>query len=325
MSESSRVRFPKGDAAATRLVKKLSEERGLEVEVHERWNGYGYTVTGYTADSGVVEEATGIVAERRHAARRKEEARSRRLEEGRRLAWLEKVNRLYPLLERVPPHGTALYDGWAATPLHLYSRTQWRRIGYEVRPDAESMSYCCLHRGRLVVPLYRPAQVDERRSRHGHLSGEALWDRYKAMGLGLAHAVWAANKLQKIKPHDKARFYRLKDRFLERHQDALVEGRVARHEARLCWDCDGGEHPYGETCWKCGGTGVYSERTLYEHILDLDGRAWSFHSYIEPRSVGETPGADLAAYGKRFGPKDRVPLRLPVYITMLAHILEEQP
>jgi|GEM_PF-3974400 len=319
MTKSDRVRFPKGDAPFTRLVKKLSEERGLEVESHSQWNGYGYAVTSYTADSSVVEEARRIIDDRRHAEKAKKEERTRRLDEERQRAWSEEIAHLYPRMEVVPTYGTILYDGWASTPIKLCSRTQWSRIGYEVLSGQEARCYCCLHGGRTVVPLFSPQQVRSRRSRYARLSGESLWECHRAMGFGLVHAVWAANKLQKIKPQDKKHFYRLKDRFLATHQDYLVEGRIARHETSVCWECENQQY---ETCWKCDGSGIFSSQILYEHLLNFDGKAWSFHSYVSPRSVSDVPGANLKFYGKRFGPKDRVPFRLPEYIKLLTHVLE---
>jgi hypothetical protein len=71
-----------------------------------------------------------------------------------------------------------------------------------------------------------------------------------------------------------------------------------------------------------GGTGIYSKRILYEHILEFDGQIYSFHSYVRPKRLSATVGADLPAYGRRLTSKDVIPYRIDEYLRMLGHLAD---
>ncbi len=81
----------------------------------------------------------------------------------------------------------------------------------------------------------------------------------------------------------------------------LIEGRMTRVERRECF-CLGWEH-----CENCFGTGIYSQRNLYEHIFKFPGedRTYSFHSYQKPKFISEVQGADKKQFGYRFAQDDR--------------------
>lgn len=166
----------------------------------------------------------------------------------------------------------------------------------------------------------------------------------------IASAIWIANRLVKDKAASTRRkFYSIKDEWLKRHADDVIEGRIARKEIDECWTCDGTgkiEYEYDEydeydydyeyddddddeydgeyVCPKCCGTGVYQSRHLYEHRLVVAGTTYSFHSYIKPPNLSEEPGADLEQYGGRFTDDEFKELALPMsgllkVLTVAAH------
>jgi hypothetical protein len=310
------ITFRPGDAALTRLVRKLAGERGLAFESQERWNGYGYEVYQYEVDEAVYREAVATVESRRAAKRDKEEARIRRQEEARRRAWQEELARRFPRLKAPIQFGSDVYDRAEDIPIDKMTRTDWRGLGYRVTA-VQPQSYLVTGGGIRVVPLYGPWHVEEIPSRRRNWAAERLWGEYQARGLSEAHAVWAANRLAKLFPKYRRTFYGIKDRFLRAHQHHLVEGRFVRTETSECWSCDG-----DDWCDRCGGTGVYRQRDLYEHVLEFEGKVYSFHTYVRPARLGESKGADLPAYGRRLTSKDTIPYRIGEYIRMLSHLAE---
>lgn len=103
-----------------------------------------------------------------------------------------------------------------------------------------------------------------------------LWEkwrrRYTSDEEALVKAIWYGNKLVKMSPLSPMdRFYALKDAFLNRYTNHLVEGRISRQER------------FG---------------LLYEHHLLVCGEKYCFHSYTKPDSLSNTPGADVAQYGR---------------------------
>jgi len=84
-------------------------------------------------------------------------------------------------------------------------------------------------------------------------------------------------------------------------------------EEKECWSCCGQgyfsdyEDDFDDECDRCGGTGLYSQRTLYEHNFEIDGHMFCFHSYTKPERLSEAKGVDLANYGRPFK-KDELPL-----------------
>ncbi len=129
-----------------------------------------------------------------------------------------------------------------------------------------------------------------------------LSDRVARLGLTPQKALWIANKLIKIAVHkfEKGRVYAIKDRLLDLWSEYIVESRFVRDEFRAC-DC------VGHGCDRCDGTGIYSSRTLYEHILEFpnDTRTYSFHSFRVRKQLSTQRGADKRSYGYRFTAEDR--------------------
>ncbi len=314
MSEES---FCPGDAALTRLVKKIANERGLAVKHRTQWNGYGYAVVEYRVPADVLAEAKARLRDRAECERRKRQAHEERAERKRR----DELARRYPRLAVELPHKAPVYESWDDVPMHLWSKTQWRGLHCRVSEDAPPAAYFVRWQGAGVIPLYDSLNAEWVKSRSGRCPGQ-LWAACRDRGSDLAHAVWAANRLVKIKATsaEKRRFYALKDRFLKAHQHCLIDGRLSRVETSPCW-CGGRD----EWCEKCGGSGVYSRRTLYEHHLDVGGQAYCFHSYAKPTRLSDAVGADLKSYGRRFSATElhSLLLTLPDYLRMLAFLLEQ--
>jgi hypothetical protein len=115
----------------------------------------------------------------------------------------------------------------------------------------------------------------------------------------------------------RTRVYSFKDKLLDYWSDYLIEGRFVRTEQRSCY-CGGG-------CYRCDGTGIYSTRILYEHILKFpdDERTYSFHSYRRPKQISERRGADKQQFGYRFRREDRL-LASKFHFEELIQILEAE-
>lgn len=307
-----------GNTALTRLVKRIAKDRGLAVQERTSWNGYGYAVVEYRVSADVLAEAKALLRDRKEGERRKQAARVERAER----KWRVEVAGRYPRLELDLPFQAAVYDSWDAVPLSLWSKTQWRGLHCRIADDAAPAAYLVRCQGDTVIPLFSSVKVEWAKARMSR-EPDQLWAACQGRGSDLAHAVWAANRLVKIKASltQKGRFYALKDRFLQAHQHCLTDGCVSRVETRECW-C-GGED---EWCHKCDGTGVFSQRTLYEHHLLIDAKAYCFHSYVKPALLSDGPGADLSSYGRRFLASNLASLlfSLPDYLRMLAFLLEEE-
>ena len=124
-------------------------------------------------------------------------------------------------------------------------------------------------------------------------------------------AIWIANRLVKNHYRSTRRvFYECKDSFIRTHQHCLIEGKRVRVEQRFCRAC-GGTGDDGN-CFRCDGTGIWSERTLYCHYFIIAGRRYSFHSYEKPARVSIEPGEDLESYGGRFTEEEMKEFPLPM-------------
>jgi hypothetical protein len=306
MSATRSVSFFPGDATLTKLVNKLAKQQGLTVERMEQWNGYGYQVHQYRVDEAVYQEALATIEKKRAI----KEAPLRQV-------WEEELARRFPRLNTSVPYGATVYERADEIPIDQMTRTDWRRLGRRVTA-VKPRCYLVTGGGTRIIPIYSRWDVEEIPSSRSKWTGERLWKTYQARGLSVAHAIRAANRLAKLFPENRRPLYRLKDLFLNSHQHHLVEGRFVRTETSPCWSCNGGN----DWCYRCSGTGVFRKRKLYEHILDFDGEAYSFHSYVEPRRLGETTGADLPRYGRRLTPKDKIPYRIAEYLRMLSHLAE---
>lgn len=177
----------------------------------------------------------------------------------------------------------------------------------------------------------------------------------------IATAIWIGNRLVKDRAKTtKRKFYSLKDAWIERHQDDLLEGRRVREEGLKCNRCagtgkeiggrDGANYwalqdwaslPPEETpdladlpdgwyvvgdCLKCNGTGKYRSWWLYLHIFEIEGQRYSFHSYVKPSQLSDEPGEDRETYGGRFSEAELEELALPItgLLKVLDHVAHER-
>ncbi len=186
------------------------------------------------------------------------------------------------------------------------------------------------------------------------LTNEELWVQWRAMfnndEEAIVTAIWISNRLVKDKEKStRKKFYSLKDEWIAQHQGRLIIGKVVRDESRTCWTCNGtGQFPGGECfychgfgtdenpcdgcgntgelppgpCHKCNGTGKYRISILYEHLFDIDGTHYSFHSYTKPEHLCEELGADCETYGGRFTQEELDDMALPMsgLLQILAHV-----
>jgi hypothetical protein len=163
------------------------------------------------------------------------------------------------------------------------------------------------------------------------LTDEQLWEQWQGMFAGeeeaVATAIWIANRLVKDKAGSTRRkFYSIKDEWIECNQEHLVIGKVVKIEAYVCsscgdygpasnffadricsrcgdWahqvavqveceTCGGAGHYLGGTrCVECNGFGKHEAPVIYEHLFDINGTHYTFHSHIKPRHSYEDSGA----------------------------------
>jgi hypothetical protein len=317
IAPSPRATFRAGNASLTRLVKRLAKEKGVEVETNSVWNGYGYETYSYSVDEQVLAAAQSVIDAKEARERAKVAAKqleyaekAEQLEAQQLQDWRDSIVKQYPKLIIELPSNIPIYNNAADIDITYMTKTDWRKLGIVVeRPTA----YLITREGAKVVPLYSGGKPTF--SRRRNMSAEQLWQDYQDRGLSLTHAIWAVNRLVKLFPANKEAVYRLKDKFLSNNPN-LREGRFVREEKRYCW-CGGDD----EFCYKCDGTGIYSKRKLYEHLIDDNGKLYSFHSFVRPELLSEEEGVDLPSYGRRLK-KDNMPLfRIEEYIRMLERAL----
>jgi hypothetical protein len=330
----------------TRRVKKLSKERGLPVSEDREWNGYGFVTCGYYCDSGVYRDVLNrIEADKNRAAEREERRATRQaaLEaEAERQRRCELETRLIALFPQLPApvlaecidRQLAVFDHAGQLPTNEYTARQWRLLGGRVKQGASPSGYVLRRQGAYQIPLYKGFSVEPVPSRRATWDGARLWEFWRG-GFGsdvaaLATAVRFANRLIKLAPfaRHKVPLYEAKDRFIRFAVPYLREGRESRVENRACWGCNGtgvcGRREYD--CERCDGSGVYFSRTLYEHLFEIDGEEFCFHSYVPPPSdrLSSVAGADLTSYGRRFTPAEMssVRLRVPEFTRLIGYALE---
>ena len=160
--------------------------------------------------------------------------------------------------------------------------------------------------GATVVPLFS-ANLPEDDS--PNTSDEETHRRAMELGFTPQKALWALNKFVKIvRFPPKQLVYPLKDNLIGYWSEYLIDGRIARHESKVCWSCNGsGIHWSDEECFDCGGSGYYSYQILYEvrYRFPGDERVYCFHTYKKPAHLTDEPGADQRSYGYRFSSEDR--------------------
>jgi len=301
--EEKLASFRPGDAVLTKRIKKRCKEIGFAVREEKQWNGFGYEIVAYHAPQSIYDEEVARRIAEKEEAEREQEKKQAEAERKRRDALLEK----FPKLRREVIESLSNLRLYLPTEvgyqLGVGTRSYWEQLGFRVSGDPSGW----LVRGSRLYPVYRSSGlIEKRRTRTVEQVWQEWCERHGSEAIVLAEAIRLANRLQKV--NRRAEFYPLKDEWIRRNQNRLLEGRIARLEERVCWDCNGdGESRWGEECFKCGGTGVYSSSTLYEHLFEIEGRNYCFHSYQRPRSISNNPGADLAHYGRPFS-ADELPL-----------------
>lgn len=331
MPDEALSELPAGDATLTRLVKKMSGERGTPFIPKTHWNGYGRQVYGYTCAADVVVEARQVLAAKAEAKRARKDSKTRREEEAQKRAlangrkdyeerWAD-LTRLHGWTQPVPPAGSyrAGPDLLDEPTLDLYTAEEWGRLGYRVIGEPAS----------LLIKAGNPARLYDRfrvtvTGATSNLPAKQLWllwrRQYPTDLLAVTKALQAANKLVKIVPNGREtsrELYPLKDTFIRRWLSPhLVSGRVSREETRSCWGCQFRREP---GCERCDYTGIYESHTLYEHHFVVDGHAVCFHAYQRPAKLDTTPGANLRQFGVRWTLAEIPLLRLSELLRLLRY------
>lgn len=197
--------------------------------------------------------------------------------------------------DRWSRYSSDVYNSLSAVPLNRLTQTELAELRLGQREQAGIL---LADEGATVIPLYR-ARL---RREDDAATDESVHRQAMQSGFTAQRALWAINRLVKIVDSPlKSEVYSVKDQLLTHWSDYLVDGRVSRLERRYCWSCDGGG------CYRCYGTGVHKERTLYEvrYRFPGDDKTYCFHTFTKPRLLTEDPGADKQVYGYRFTPEER--------------------
>ena len=135
-------------------------------------------------------------------------------------------------------------------------------------------------------------------------------------------AVWIGNRLVKDKAKStRRRFYSIKEEWMLQRRSYLTSGQKVREESLECRSCcgEGKRKEFGDDkafslieCNRCHGTGKYRTWWLYLHTFNIDGQEYSFHSYVKPHLLSDTPGEDKEDYGGRFTEEELNDLALPM-------------
>lgn len=341
------VYFPAGNTKFTRRIRKLSRERGLTVTDKKKSNRYGYEILGYYCDPDLYREVLEQIEREEERAAERQEAKTARevalwaeAARQRRIALEAELDTRFPRLpaEIRDAHiegRVALYDQRDELPTDQYSPNHWQLLGCRVKPDQAPSAYIVRQRGASQTQLFAPYVTELLPSPRANWGAEKLWafwrNGFTTDVLALATAVRFANRLIKLAPFavEKKAMYAVKDRFICAASAHLREGRVSRVENRMCFGC-GGTGGRGEyECRRCDGSGVYSSRTLYEHVFVIDGEEFCVHSYITPPKdkLLDAPGADLPSYGRRFTSAElrRVRFRVSEFVKLIGHALTKTP
>lgn len=295
--------FRPGDAVLTKRIKKRCKELGFAVREEKYWNGWGYQIVAYHGPRSIVDEEMARRNAEKEEAEREREKKRAEAEEAKVAALMAKFPKLRREVIESLPNRWLYLPSEVGYQFGIGTKSYWEQLGFRVSGDSSGW----LVRSSRLYPVYRSSSLTEKKqtSTVGRVWQE-WYERHGSEAVVLAEALRLANRLQKVK--SRAGFYPLKDEWIKRNQNRLLEGRIARLEERVCWDCNGGgESRWGEDCFKCGGTGLYSSSILYEHLFEIEGRKYCFHSYVRPASLSDEPGANLAHYGRPFA-ADELPL-----------------
>ncbi|MEQ8853625.1 hypothetical protein [Gimesia sp.] len=175
------------------------------------------------------------------------------------------------------------------------TKNYWSNLGFRTAGNP----WGCHINGKRIYSIYNCRSLRAKKTKLTVKQLNKAWlKKYKTEELLLANALKLVNRLQKVNRIDEV--YSLKDQWIEANQHNLTEGKFVRRETKVCWSCDGGY----DDCWSCGGTGIYSDRTLYEHNFNIAGQDICFHSYVKPEILSDGKGADLRNYGRPFKRSD---------------------
>lgn len=187
-----------------------------------------------------------------------------------------------------------VYDSIEDVPLEIFTLEEIEELGFRCGMAVHAV--VLEKEGALVRPLFTAALTE-------YTKTNDLTKRIEQEKMTPQCALRIANKMVKMVAHHRSKeVYKVKNLLIEMWSDYLIEGRLARMEKRECYNCNG-----WSKCRSCGGTGIYSQRALYEHIFRFPGeaRSYSFHSYQRPKSVSEIKGADKKQFGYRFMEEER--------------------
>jgi hypothetical protein len=318
-----------GDGTLTRRILKRCRKEGRQYTtdgsvVRIGRGRFGYRIDAYLVPADIYEEECARRRSEIQAKNKHLEEEILRDQEERRQKRFAALKAKFPQLsderlQQCDESMTPLYaDADVGYQFGLGTKSYWKQLGYRVsgKPTGK------LVRGRRLLDIYHYHSLSELPTRVGVHQLHARWmERYGSEDVVLAEAIRFANRLQKVKRHPD--FYSLKDDWIARNQGRLNEGRVARHEKNLCWDCGGSGDRWGNVCWKCDGTGLFSSRKLYEHIFEIAGRQYVFHSYKKPSKLSSTPGANLKAYGHPFTPDELPVPRQSLLVALIKHLLSQ--
>jgi hypothetical protein len=175
-------------------------------------------------------------------------------------------------------------------PWDVYTADEWGRLGY--RPTGYGKWWCG---GRQYTGC------GDRIPDNGGRANEAI-DAI-AGGFGPLELLYQLNKHAKFET--VKHYYALKDCVMRLSAGQCVRGEITRVEESECFGCDGsGGRAYDE-CRRCGGTGIYSSRTLYLWVLREGEREYQFHSYVKPPRVDATHDDGGTNFGRRITDFDR--------------------
>ncbi|MGL4423258.1 MAG: hypothetical protein ACRCZF_21530 [Gemmataceae bacterium] len=313
--------------------------------------GYKAVLDGVVVSAKSAPKLRNAIVDReqrsQHRAERAEQCQERRLafqtarnaeaDERMRLETTTSLSVRFPLLPEpirteCIESGVKVFGPADSLPTDQYTAREWRHLGAKLRKDAKPRSYLSRRKDTSLSPLFAASVVEPSSSRRAKWVPVRLWqfwrDGFESDVVALATAVRFANRLIKLAPFSchKREVYEVKDRFIRLACPYLRESRVSRVEERQCWDCGGHGLQGDEECYRCDGSGVYSSRTLYEHLFEIGGEEFCFHSFVQPPAnhLSCAAGADLPSYGRRFAPKElpRVRLRVPEFIRLIGYALD---
>ncbi|QDU94129.1 helix-turn-helix domain-containing protein [Lignipirellula cremea] len=303
----NRVRLKPGDRTLSRRILKRCRDAGIDVPKDTSWGRFGRILEAYLVPRDIHDEEVARLEEERRVVREAAERRATERKAAIRRRQIEKLTQKFPQLalrtvKKLVDSDKVVYSADSVGYQHgVGTKTYWSQLGFKVTGKPTGI----LVEGKQLFDTFGKKQLVPKKSRLTVKSLKTKWtEKYGSETLVLAQAVRFGNRLQKA--NRIADFYDLKDRWIEENQCNLVEGRVTRVETKYCWGCDGtGRYGfYGRDCERCDGSGVYSQRTLYEHTFEIEGQRFVFHSYVRPTIVTDESAADLTAYGRPFQPDE---------------------